>query len=213
MIARLLILTAALLATTAYVTRAMQPEHVPLRRPLSELSLQLGGWSGREGPAFSEPVLAVLGVDEYLHRYYAMPNGQLVNLYIGYYQSQRQGDTIHSPMNCLPGAGWQPVETGRTTVTVDSRSSPLVVNQVTIQKGVDRQMVFYWYQSHGRVVASEYWSKVFMVADAIRTNRSDAALVRVVGPIGPSDGAPAARDRVSAFVQVLFPQLERYLPS
>jgi EpsI family protein len=198
---------------TAYVGLAMEPERVPLREPLSQMPNQIGDWSGREAPELSANVLEVLGVDDHLNRYYVAPAG-LVGLYIGYYESQRQGDTIHSPMNCLPGAGWQPVDVTRVLISVEGQPDPIVVNQVLIAKGLDRQVVLYWYQSHGRVVASEYWSKIFMVTDAIRLHRSDAALVRVVSPLKPGETDISHASSVArAFVQTVFPYLDRYLPS
>ena len=84
-----------------------------------------------------------------------------------------------------------------------------------IQKGLDRQLVLYWYQSHGRTVASEYWSKFYLVRDAVRLNRTDAALVRVIVPIDPNadDGEMRAERQASDFVKSMFPLLPRYLPS
>jgi EpsI family protein len=214
MTARLAVVTVCLLSTAALGVRALHPERVPPREPLSSLPRQLGSWMGQDTRPFADDVLAVLGVDEYVSRWYREPGEGLVSLYVGYYQSQREGDTIHSPMNCLPGAGWQPVDTGRTTIAVSGRSSPIEVNHVVIQKGLDRQVALYWYQSHGRIVASEYESKLFMVYDAVRLNRSDAALVRVISPIQPSDnGDQTAAERARAFVQALFPALEGHLPS
>lgn len=193
--------------------RAMRPERIPLREPLATLPLEMGSWTGRDAAPFSDDIVSVLGVDEYVSRFYRSASGS-VSLYVGYYQSQREGDTIHSPMNCLPGAGWQPEETGVVDVPVPGRAEPLRVNRVVIRKGLDRQVALYWYQSHGRVVASEYWSKIFMVYDAVRLNRSDAALVRVISPVASSDpGVNAATDHAVGFVQSLWPLLERHLPS
>ncbi len=211
---RLLLLSACFVATTTYVGFAMQPERVPLRESLAHLPNQLGNWSGHEAAPLTSDVLSVLGVDDYLNRYYVASPTNVVGLYVGYYQSQRQGDTIHSPMNCLPGAGWQPVRTTQTTIAVPGRPDPIPVNEVLIVKGLDRQVVFYWYQSHGRIVASDYWSKIFMVTDAIRLNRSDAALVRIVSPItSPQGGIEGAEHDARQFVQILLPYLDRYLPS
>jgi EpsI family protein len=211
---RLLIIAACLLVAMGLGARASQPEQVPLREPLRTLPLQLESWRGREAAPFPDDIVAVLGVDEYLTRSYRNAAAPGVSLYVGYYQSQREGDTIHSPMNCLPGAGWQPVETGLTRIAVPGRPEPLEVNRVVIQKGLERQVAFYWYQSHGRVVANEYWSKIFMVYDAVRLNRSDAALVRVISPIDPRTGdATSATERASDFVRALWPALERHLPS
>ena len=211
---RLLVLTVVFVVAAGYTALAMRPEIVPLRKPLSELGSEVGRWSGKADPPLTNEVLAVLGVDEYISRTYFAPREAPVSLYVGYYQSQREGDTIHSPMNCLPGAGWQPTKIGRARLTVPTRDQPLEVNRILIEKGLSRQVVLYWYQSHGRVIASEYTSKVYMVYDALRTNRSDAALVRVVSPVLSSErDERAAEQRAISFAQTLFPQLEQYLPS
>jgi len=214
MTVRLFVIALCLLAAMGLSSRALQPEQVPLREPLRNLPLQLESWRGRDTAPFSDDIVAVLGVDEYVSRFYRTSDASSVSLYVGYYQSQREGDTIHSPMNCLPGAGWQPIETGVTSIAVAGRTDPLQVNRVVIQKGLDRQVALYWYQSHGRVVASEYWSKIFMVYDAVRMNRSDAALVRVISPTDSEDaGAAAATRHATEFVRSLWPSLERHLPS
>jgi EpsI family protein len=211
---RLLIVTVGLLGAMGLGARGTQPELVPLREPLKNLPLALGAWQGADAQPFSNEIVAVLGVDEYVSRWYRTSDSKLVSLYVGYYQSQRQGDTIHSPMNCLPGAGWQPVETGVTSITVAGRTDPIEVNRVVIQKGLERQVALYWYQSHGRVVANEYWSKIFMVYDAARLNRSDAALVRVISPAtADTRGYETATGAAAGFVQSLWPALERHLPS
>jgi len=213
MTARLLLLTACFLAAATFVARAGGPELAPARAPLAALPVNLGGWQGFDEPRFSDEVLAVLGVDDYVNRTYHAEGELPVSLYVGFYGSQRQGDTIHSPMNCLPGAGWQPMVTQRLRLPVPGHAATLDVNHVIIQKGAERLLVLYWYQSQGRVVASEYWSKFYMVYDAIRTNRSDGALVRVVTPIVSTEPEEAADRRAAAFVQSLFPLLGRYLPS
>jgi EpsI family protein len=210
---RLLVISACLLGAIQISARARQPEQVPLRAPLRMLPFDLGPWRGRDTAPFKDDILAVLGVDEYVSRSYRTSDRAVVSLYVGYYQSQREGDTIHSPMNCLPGAGWQPIATGIESIRVDGRADPIRVNRVVIQKGLERQVALYWYQSHGRVVASEYWSKTFMVYDAMRLNRSDAALVRVISPIADEDDGRQATENSAAFIRSLWPALERHLPS
>ena len=210
---RLAVLTLFFVLSAGYVQYAMEPERVPLRQPLAEMSNQMGRWVGREATPLSDDVVAVLGVDEHVNRFYQASPGEIVALYIGYYESQRNGDTIHSPMNCLPGAGWLPVQTTYVDIQVPTRPEPIRVKRVLIEKGLDRQVVLYWYQSHGRVVGNEYWSKVLMVYDAVRLNRSDAALVRVVSPVGHSAGGEQAADaRAVDFVQELFQSLDEHLP-
>jgi EpsI family protein len=217
MTTRLLLTTVLLAITAGYLATAQEPE-VPLSAPLSTIPLDVDEWRGRNEPAFDDEILRVLGVDAYINRTYFSDGTPWVNLYLGFYASQRQGDTMHSPLNCLPGAGWLPVKQDRATFAVPGATggeAPITVNEFVIQKGLDRQLVLYWYQSHGRVVASEYTSKVYMVADAIRTNRTDGAMVRIVTPI-VGDGVEAERVasvRARAFVEALFPHLTRTLPS
>ena len=201
-----------------YLAIALRAEPTPIREPLSLLPLEIGGWHGAVEPDFSEDIVSQLGVDEYIVRTYAS-DAAVVGLYVGFYASQRQGDTIHSPLNCLPGAGWVPDRAGNEP-SIPVRSTPagpvrtIEVNRFVIQKGLDRQVVFYWYQSRDRVVASEYWGKVYTVLDAMRYNRTDAALVRVTVPIGVGRwGARGGqRRRESGFVQALFPLLSTHLP-
>jgi EpsI family protein len=217
---RMLIVTALLLVTFVYLTTKSTAEPTLSRAPLSQLPTQLGPWSGRSS-TLDKKILNVLGVDDYARRTYSSPGEPgWVGLYVGYYASQRQGDTVHSPLNCLPGAGWTPISQAREAVAVKDRmdaiaNREITINRFVIQKGIDRQLVLYWYQSHGRVVASEYWGRVYTVTDAIRHNRTDAALVRVIVPVlgdTPAD-VETAHTRGIRFVQALFPYLGRHLPS
>lgn len=214
MTTRLLVLSGCCLATFAYLGHALRPEPVSLRVPLSTLPAALDGWTGRATTPFRDDVVASLGVDEYTNRVYASAIESPVALYVGFYRSQRQGDTIHSPLNCLPGAGWQIVGRDRTDLHVPDRAARPRVNLFTIEKGLDRQVVLYWYQSHGQVDASEYWSRAHLIWQAMRFNRSDAAMIRVMTAVAPGDeaGADAAR-RAVRFAEALFPHLERVLPS
>jgi EpsI family protein len=152
--------------------------------------------------------LRVLGVDDYANRRYVSSAGRLVGLYIGYYASQRQGDTIHSPQNCLPGAGWQPVES--SSETLSSAGAPVTVNRYVVQKGLDRQVVLYWYEGRGRIVANEYLNKFWLIADAARLHRTNGALVRIMAPVAVEQ-ASAGRTAVD-FAQALLPVLPAYLP-
>jgi EpsI family protein len=157
-------------------------------------------------------VLAQLGVDDYINREYMKGSTIPVGLYVGYYASQRQGDTIHSPQNCLPGAGWRPVETGVADLQVGGRT--VRVNQFVIQKGLDRQLVLYWYQGRGRVVANEYVNKFWLMLDQARLHRSNGALVRIVAPVAGMDEGALASASASAdtFARALYPRLSPYLP-
>jgi EpsI family protein len=149
-------------------------------------------------------------------RTYARAGAGVVGLYVGFYATQRQGASIHSPLNCLPGAGWVPTQRSYLPLTVPTDTGgarQLELNRIVIEKGLDREVVLYWYQSHGRVVASEYWGKMYSVLDAIRINRTDAALVRIVAPVNPAAGVEEAEQRATEFARALFPLLGNFLPS
>lgn len=215
--ARVIIVLLILGAASIAVARADRHEETPLRMSFALFPMQLGEWQGVQHPPFSDRVLEVLGLDDYLTRLYVIPDKARVDLYIGYWRSQQQGGAIHSPQNCLPGAGWEPVSQ-RTLSFADPRSPSapaLNVNRYVIRKGLDRQLVLYWYQSRGRVVGSEYWSKIYLVLDAARYNRTDAALVRLVVPVvGQSADAEAQAERQAIeFATVLLPALSTYLPN
>ena len=211
---RMLLLCLTLLIATAFIARASKPEVTPIREPLSGLPMQIGKWVGQIAPDMDSRVMDILGVDDYVNRVYYGSDSYPIGLYVGYYQSQKQGDTIHSPLNCLPGAGWNPVKRGSISIPLSGKPT-IEINRIVILKGTDRQVVLYWYQSHGRVVASEYWGKIYTVLDAIRMNRTDAALVRVITPvIGGDEGAEImAETNAIKFVQLMFPLLDRYLPN
>lgn len=214
MTARLIVLTCCLLASSGYIRYSMEPERVPVRRALALMPTQMGGWTGGPLVPLSDEISAILGVNDYTNRVYrGSAPGSVVSLYIGYYESQRAGSTIHSPMNCLPGAGWLPMSTSYLAIDVPNRAEPVTVKRVVIQKGLDKQVVLYWYHSHGRVIGNEYMSKAMMVYDAVRLNRSDAALVRVVSPVGSGpDGELIADERAVDFVQALFGEIDQFLP-
>jgi EpsI family protein len=136
-----------------------------------------------------------------------------MDLYIAYFPSQRTGDTIHSPKNCLPGAGWAPLESSHIHLQHPAGGSPLEVNRYILGMGDQRMLVYYWYQSHGRAVASEYSAKFYLVADAMRLNRTDGALVRILTPI--STGKETVEDaerRAFGFAYSVVPLLDDYIP-
>jgi EpsI family protein len=150
-------------------------------------------------------------------RTYFAPDGTAAGLYIGYWETQDRGDAVHSPLNCLPGVGWQPLSRRRLAITADdggTKRSAVEVNRYVVQRGRDRLLILYWYQSHGRVIASEYAAKFFLVADAVRMRRSDTAIVRVVTPIAGADAAAEARAERGGteVVQHILPILDDYIP-
>jgi EpsI family protein len=183
----------------------------PPSEPLSQFPRNLAGWTGSD-LQIDQETRDVLGAGDFLSRLYAQDKQTpLVSLFIGYFPSQRTGQTIHSPKNCLPGAGWTFESSGAVDLT-DAVGKPHRVGEYIITNGEARQFVLYWYQAHGRSVASEYMAKIYMVADAMRMNRTDGALVRVITPIAAGEDAAAARERAETFTRQVAPLLPRFIP-
>lgn len=199
------------MASAVWIRFASHGDEVPLRRELEEFPSRIGEWREVSEELFGERVLEVLGADDYLNRGYVHRSGASVWLYIGYYRSQRQGDLIHSPKHCLPGSGWQPLVSDRITVDVPGRGR-VRINRYLIQKGGERQLVLYWYQSRGRTIASEYIRRFWLVVDAMTRRRTDGALVEVSAPVPTEGSMEAVLDLELDFVRKIFPLLSDYLP-
>jgi EpsI family protein len=201
-----------LLAGTALLlhTRA-HTDHNPPSEPLAQFPSSIADWTGNDLPIDQE-TLDVLGAGDFLSRIYLQGAQKApVSLFIGYFPTQRTGQTIHSPKNCLPGAGWS-FESSQYAVLIDAQGKPHQVGEYVITNGGSRQFVIYWYQAHGRSVASEYMAKIYMVADAMRLNRTDGSLVRVMTPVTSSEDASEARERAETFAMRLAPLLPRFIP-
>ena len=179
---------------------------------LSSFPATIGPWSGRDIP-IDEQVQDVLKASDLLNRVYiGSAAGNTIGVFVAYYDSQRRGGAIHSPKNCLPGAGWNIVKGDIVPITLSGRSEPAGVNQVLIQNGMNKQLVLYWYQSQGRIVASEYTAKICLLWDAATKNRTDGAIVRIVVPV--TDGnEEAALKQAQDFLGQAYPDLRELIPS
>ncbi len=207
---RVLIVSALLLVTAGLLQARGRVELQPKFADLELVPFSIGDWQGRP-ETISPEVRQVLGDGHFLSRLYTSAVEQPVDLFIAYYSSQRSGDTIHSPKNCLPGSGWTPLEADRVWIDVAPNQS-IRVNRYVVAQGMDRQLVMYWYQAHGRVTPSEYSAKLYLVADSIRMNRSDGGMVRLVTPILPNETLAQSQARAVRFARVLFPMLNTYIP-
>ena len=205
-----LVASLVLLAQAALLYSAVRPESTPAAAPLSELPQMLGTWSFVQEGVVDEETREVLKADDLLNRTYA-ENRRGANLFVAAFRSQRTGKTPHSPKNCLPGSGWTPLNAGEYNIDV-GEAAPITVNRYVVAHGDERSLVFYWYQSRDRVVASEYRAKFWVVVDAMKLNRTDTALVRVVVPIIDRDEETATRTAAD-FVRAFYQPLHRHLPA
>ena len=198
---------ALICAVAAAQALAPQPESIaPPRRDFTGFPLELGAWRGRTEPMRPEYV-EVLKLDDYLLANFAGGAQPAVNLYIGYYASQRDGIAAHSPRDCLPADGWE-------MQSFEAHAVPGVaaLNRVVIQKGQARQLVYYWFQQRERVLAGEYAVKFYLFWDLVTRSRSDGALVRLVTLLPPGEDIAAADARLAAFAAELAPRLPAFVP-
>lgn len=210
-----------LFATLLIIQARGDVDKVPPSAPLGQLPENLNGMGSRDVP-ISPEALEILGKGEFLNRVYGGPqaagqNGGIrpsipVQLFIAYFATQRSGQSIHSPQNCLPGSGWSFLKSGVTSFT-DAGGKTYRVGDYIISNGRDKQEVLYWYQSHGRSIASDYQAKLLMLTDAIRYGRTDAALVRVITAVGGNEDPEAAHARVIDFAKSVTPLLPAYVPN
>ena len=209
---RLLIVAAVLLAclgARAYVS--IKPQ-TPAHEKLAALPKDISGYKMQAEAEITDDVQAVLRADDYVLRRYESPNGKMLDVFIAYYEYQRAGESMHSPKNCLPGSGWSPILNDYVTVGQLSDGRPAVANRYVIEKDGRRQVVVYWYQANGRVIANEYWGKLYLVTDALRTGRRDGAILRVIVPVEKNESIDAATERVLEFTRDLLPLTKRILP-
>jgi EpsI family protein len=211
---------AAILLAGCLLQVGVRPQHgAPLPGPLRAMPVALAGTEGRER-AMSEEERRAVAVTDYVFRTFGPDSQTAFSLYVAYYQKQATGRAIHSPRNCLPGAGWQTVESGKASVMVDGQ--PQTVNRYILANGQSQALVYYWYQGRGRVAHNEYTVKWDLLRDAVTHGRSEEALVRLVIPIRRAPGytTEAWRRRIEAAEEVaraaaaeMIPRLDRALPA
>ena len=175
--------------------------------------MQLRDWHGRRSSL--EGVYSdALKLDDYLLADYLDRAGNVVNLYIPYYNSQRKGEAAHSPRSCLPGGGWQMRDFGQidlATVLIDGR--PLRVNRSLIEMGNQRQLVYYWFQQRGRIITNEFAVKWYLFWDALTKHRTDGAMIRVITPLSATAPVADADRRVIEVISETAPLLPRFIPN
>lgn len=216
---RLFAPAALLLSGCLLTASARRQERVNLEQPLRSMPLALAGFSGMERE-IGEQERKVAGMSDYVFRVFGEDSANVFSVYVGYYESQTTGKTIHSPRNCLPGAGWQTVESGKRSL--DVHGQPVTVNRYILANGPTQAIVYYWYQGRGRVASSEYQVKWDLLRDAATRGRTEEALVRIMVPIASSRGFSAAewQERqakadllATRIASELVPRVERVLPS
>ena len=206
------ILTVAILFAAAAVNYYFSKPDISLpRKSLADFPKELGDWTSISEQKIGDRSMEILQVDDYFMRNYRNSRGEIIGLYIGYFKSQREGKGIHSPRQCLPGAGWVPVDATIYQMAAPSHNPETVsVNKFLMGKGLDRQLYLFWYHGRGRAYASEYWNKIYLIWDGLTKKRTDGALIRVnnLATRNPNE----ALQTQAEFINLFFPLLKEYIP-
>jgi len=209
---RVLVVTIALVLSFSLRVWLSANALSPERETLAEFPKQAGLWSMIGESTIDDATAGVLKADDYVIRTYRNEKGHQVELFIAYYKTQKAGDSMHSPKNCLPGSGWGIVESNEVAMRTEDPSHPVMINRYLIEKNGAKSLVLYWYQANGRVIASEYWGKIFLVLDALRTGRRDGAIVRFVVPIRKGSDGNAELQSALDMARNTAPILPKYVP-
>lgn len=208
---RSLFVSLLMMLTFAYLSFKSYGENVPPKKPFSTFPKQISQWSGKEG-FFDQKIYKILGVDDSTLISYRSPDGKEIQLYVGFYQSQREGDLIHSPKNCMPGSGWNIIHSTIEDLGLpEDQTKKIKVIKLILEKGNYKQVVLYWFQSRGRFISSEYWQKIYLVWDSIFKNRTDGSFVRLIAPVGEK-GLAYTNAYLKSFAVELIPLLKEYIP-
>lgn len=189
---------------------AHRPEFIPERQSFAAFPATIGQWHGHTS-SLDPDVVQALGLNDYILSDYSRPNGKPVNLYVAYYNSQRNGYSPHSPLVCIPGDGWLITHFQRMNSDDFGRAAPF--NRAIIERNGAKELVYYWFDERGRQVADEYWAKWYLLVDAITRNRTDGALIRLTTDISPGETEHDAEVRLQSFMHAVVPSMAAYLPA
>jgi EpsI family protein len=203
--ARAVAIVAALLATYA-LTHASGTVTPPPAPALEAIPMTLASWTGEAAPPLDPAIAEVLAADQYVHRFYRGPEGT-IEMDVAYYGQPRVGANMHSPLNCLPGNGWEVAEV--SSIPVTTTAGRATIRNMTVQRGSTRYAITYWFQSRNRILSSELASRFYVLADALRRRPTDAGLVRVMMPA--SNNPAGQQATLTAFAGQLIPALSQHL--
>ena len=185
---------------------------IPIKKPLETFPRKIGNWTFSEQVIFSDIVTNLLGVDDYIQFEYMSPYKKKIDLYVSYFNSQKEGKGFHSPKNCMPGAGWNVVSCEPEQLKIHhSKPITIKINKMIIQKGSEQAIVFYWFQSRGRFIRSEYMQKIYMVLDSILRCRTDGSFVRIMTPVEKGK-EELEMEKLRDFTEQVICILKGYLP-
>jgi EpsI family protein len=218
---KFLLVALAFLGLNFYIYHFLATDEVhPSRVEFASFPTKIGEWECREKAVMDPDSERVLGVTDYLLcDFVNLEERALIGVYAGYHQSQARkagggnDKLIHPPKHCLPGSGWDIIGAKQLALDIPGMPEyPAVVNRFVVAKGEQRQLVYYWYQSRGRIIASDWKKIVYLFLDRARTNRTDGSLIRFSIPLPPGSPEEESDQRIMDLASELVPLLSDYIP-
>ncbi|MCF8104148.1 MAG: EpsI family protein [Desulfohalobiaceae bacterium] len=183
----------------------------PISITLDRIPGRIGSWRMAETQAMGADIVDLLGVDDYIFRNYKDDQGQAINVYVSYFSRTDRSKGYHSPLNCMPGSGWEIANTKPLPLKIPGSSEEPTVNRLLLQKGAEKKVSLYWYQCRGRILHNEYLERIYRVIDSIFKNRTDGAFIRLVA-INTGQDIQKEEAMLKDFASRLLPMLREYLP-
>ena len=184
---------------------------VPIKRPLAEFPAKIGEWERTNEIKSSDAVVEMLGLDDYINATYTAPDGMNLNFYVSYFSSVGTTGAYHSPQNCLPGSGWEIASVKGLPITINNPKRSTIINSLIVQNGSAKQITLYWFQNRGRIIANEYWEKIYLVTDSLLKRRRDGSFVRIMAPATEENMADTEK-KLKEFAEKVAVQLENFIP-
>ena len=207
-----LIIVLALFGLTFICLQFVQSAKVvPIKKSLSGFPAEIGEWKRTNAIQSSEAVVEMLGVDDYINSTYTAPDGMSLNFYVSYFSSVGTTGAYHSPQNCLPGGGWKIASVKGLPINVKNTGEQAKINSLIVQNGAAKQITLYWFQNRGRIIANEYWEKIYLVLDSLCKRRRDGSFVRIMAP-ATQETLPETEKRLKEFAEQAAVLLEDFIP-
>ena len=207
------IVAIVILVATLAVSKVVEfREKIPIAKTFNQFPVEIGEWTGTR-QVMEQQFLNVLFFSDYIITDFRNSQGKQVDFYVAYYDSQRKGESIHSPETCLPGSGWAFTQSGTATIALaGSNPGSITVNRAFMEKSGMRELVYFWFPMRGRVLTKLYEVKVANFWDAMTRQRTDGALVRVITPVYKNESMGEAEERLAGFTKEIVPILDEYIP-
>jgi len=207
------IVAVVLLGATLALSQGVEfREKVPINKSFEYFPVNVGEWTGKR-LSMEQKFIDTLDLSDYVTIDYKNKQGKSVNFYVAYYESQRKGESIHSPATCLPGSGWIFNQAGAVTIPVPADDGGFMkVNRAFMQKSGYKQLSYYWFPQRGRILTNAYQLKIFAFWDALTRQRTDGAMVRVITPVYGLEELEEAEKRLQGFTLEIVPVLGEFLP-